>query len=266
MNPTITKKNPTNNTTQAVVTSEHEFILAKKFNEFSDVICPFIKLENEYYTNFVIPITQLHRIQTLYEMIITGIAKFTVSENSIIFDCTKNLPNSMFGNVEEGYIHYLATVEKNKETNQNNIIVEPKLVFETLETSESVNITFNQKTKFRSEYLKAFPIILKSGFIFSTVDQQNCRLFMSILKPSENFVGECSKYEVNNLIQYILPLWSIFNINISENIQVSLRNGFLPDQFKKHESAIMIKAIYNLSNPENITISCVGNQVNVDTY
>jgi len=261
----ITKKNPTN-TTQAVVTSEHEFILAKKFNDFSDVICPFIKIEGEYYTNFVIPITQLHRIQTLYEMIVTGIAKFTVSESSIIFDCIKNLPNSMFGNAEEGYMHYIATVEKNKETNQNDIIVEPKLVFETSARAESVNITFNQKTKFKSEYLKAFPIILKSGFIFSTVDQQNCRLFMSISNPSENFVGECSKYEVNNLIQYILPLWSIFNINISENIQVSLRDGFLPDQFKKYKTAIMIKAVYSLSNPENITVTHVGNQVNVDAY
>lgn len=256
----ITKKNPSN-ITQAVISSDQQFILAKKMNEFTDVICPFIKIDDEYYTKFFLPINQLHRIQTLYE-VISGIAKYTVSDNIISFDCIRKLPNDMFGNSEEGYIHYTSVVEKKKQ-NQTEIIVEPKLVFNNIKT-EPMTITFDQKIKFKSDYLKAFPIILKSGFIFSTVDQQTCQLFMTIIKPSDRIIGDCSKYEINNLIQYILPLWSIFDIHIGKNIQIKLREDFIKNTFKNTNTPILISATYNLSNPENISLTHIGDFVKID--
>jgi len=260
MNTQSTKKNSPN-ITQAVISSDQQFILAKKMNDFTDVICPFVKIDNEYYTKFFLPINQLHRVQTLYE-VISGIAKYTVSDNIISFDCIRKLPNDMFGDAEEGYIHYSSVIEKKKQ-NQTEVIVEPKLVFNNVK-NEPVVINFDQKVKFKSDYLKAFPIILKSGFIFSTVDQQSCQLFMSIIKPSEKIVGDCSKYEINNLIQYILPLWSIFDISISKNIQIKLREDFTKNLFKTANTPILISASYNLSNPETITITKIGNFVKID--
>lgn len=256
----IIKKN-TSNVTQAVISLDQQFILAKKMNDFVDIICPFTKIDGEFYTNFFLPLNQLHRIQALYE-VMSDIAKYTVSDNMISFDCVRKLPDDMFGDAEAGYIHYTFMVEKKKQ-NQVEIIVEPQIVFQNIE-SEPITITFNQKVKFKSDYLKVFPIVLKSGFIFSTVDKQICRIFISVMKPSERFIGDCSKYEISNVIQYLLPLWSIFDINIGKNIYICLREDFIGDILKDISTPMLISASYNLDNPEIVTINKIGKHVKLE--
>ncbi len=252
------------NVLQAVINSDQKFILAKKINEISNIVCPFNKNEqNIYYTDFVISVNQIYRIYTLYEMITSGVALFTVSGNIITFDCTKKLPVDMFGDVTQGYIHYVSTIERNKETNENEIIVEPRIVFDLSGEDKGLTfeVNFNQKIKFKTEYLKVFPSILKDGFLLVTVDQQNCNIFMSIIDPSKDLVGECSRFEINNVIQHILPLWSIFDISISKDAQIKLRSEFLPNELKQIDNPIMISARYNLSQPESITIKYMANGV-----
>jgi len=257
----VIKKNPTN-ATQVVISLEQQFILAKKINDFADVVCPFVNIDEVFYTKFVLPLNQLHRIQTLYEMI-PEIAKYTVSDNMISFDCVRKLPNDMFGDAKSGYIHYTSIIEKKKQ-NQTEVIVEPKIVFQNIDEQKSQNIIFNQKIKFKSDYFKAFPIILKNGFIFTTVDKQNCQLFMSIMNPSERFVGDCSKYEINNLVQYLLPLWSIFDINISKNISIKLQEDFIGSLIEDITTPILITASYNLDKPEEITFRKIGKYVKIE--
>lgn len=253
------------NTTRTVINSDQEFIIVKRFNEMLDIVTPFIKIneQNKYSSNFKISLNQLHRIQTLYEMIISGLAKYSVFGNIISFDCCQELPLDMFGEATRGYIHYTAISHKNEENNQPEIIVEPQLVFESFET-DPISIHYEQKIKFKAEQLKAFQTILKHGFILSTVGQEICKLFMTIWNPKDLLVGECTKYEVNNLIQYILPLWSIFEVNISKSVSIKLRPEFLPDQLKTYDQPIMLNAEYNLQNTNTIKIKQIGIYVKVD--
>jgi hypothetical protein len=258
-----TKRTQSNNT-QAVISLEQQFILAKKNNESTEIICPFYKFEERYHSKFFLSLNQLHRVQTLYE-ILSDIAKYTVSDNIISFDCISKLPDDMFGGSNLGYIHYSSVVEKRK-GQETEITVEPKLVFETQETNANIkthSIFYDQKVKFKADFLKAFPVILKQGFIFTTVDKQTCQLYMSIMNPSQNFIGDCTKFEVNSLIQYLLPLWSIFDINIGKNIKIFMRNDFLGDLFKDHKEPILFHAKYELDKPSNITVMQMGEYIEI---
>ena len=262
MNSSInTKRMSTNTTTQAVLSHDQQFILAKRNNEIADIICPFYKMDGEYYTRFFLSLNQLHRTQTLYE-IMPEVAKYTVSENLISFDCISKLPNDMFGGKDFGIIHYNSTLEK-KKGNETEIVVETKLIFEEILKPVNTIITYDQKVKFKAEFLKAFPIILKNGFIFTIVDKQMCQLYMSIMNPSENFIGDCTNFEVNNIIQYLMPLWSIFDINIKKNITINLRNEFLGDLFKSSTEPVLIHATYELNKPNIITVSQIGKNIQI---
>lgn len=249
-------KTPGTNSTQAVISTDQNFILAKNIGNFIDIISPFKKINNRYTSKFIIPISQLHRIQTLYDSL-SNISQYTVIDNTIRFDCVSNLPDDMFGNATEGYIHFSA-IKQHKKDNKIEVIVDPKLVFQIIEC-EPETFRFNQKIKFKSDFLKAFPIILRPGFMFSTVNKTVCQLFLSICNPKDMIVGECSKYEIINVIQYVLPLWPIFDIYIGKTIQIKLQSDFIQNRYRNCSSPILLYISYNLENPEEITIANFAN-------
>lgn len=255
----LTRPKQSNNATQAVISTDQNFILAKNIGNFTDIVSPFKKVKEVYSSKFVLPINQLHRIQTLYDSI-SSISQYTVIDNNIKFDCVSNLPRNVFGDATDGYIHFSA-VKQHKKDNKIEVIVDPKMVFQLIECEPEV-IIFDQRIRFKSDFLKAFPVILRPGFIFSTADKTECKLFISIVNPKEMLIGECSKYEIINVIQYILPLWPIFDIYIGKTIQIKLQFEFIQDKFSDIETPILLFASYNLENPKEITIGKIAEHVN----
>lgn len=253
-------KSISSNNTQAVISTDQNFILAKSIGSYTDIISPFKKIkENHYSSKFSLPINQLHRIQTLYESI-SSISQYTVIDNEIRFDCVSNLPTNMFGDSTEGYIHF-SSIKQHKKDNVE-IIVDPKAVFQLTEC-DIETFTFNQKIKFKSDFLKAFPIILRNGFIFSTVNKSTCQLFISLLNPKQQIVGECSKYEIINVIQYILPIWPIFDIYIGKSVQIKIQQHFIKNRYSDNTTPILLYMSYNLDKPEEITITKFGKSVDI---
>jgi len=259
-------KTQTTNPTQVVISSDQHFILSKSIGNYTDVVSPFKRIRDDRYASvFVLPISQLHRVQNLYNSL-SSIAQYTVIDNNIRFDCVSNLPEDIFGNATEGYIHFSAVKQYKKESGKKDnleIVIDPRLVFQIVENEPQV-FKFSQKIKFKSDFLKAFPIILKPGFIFSTVNKTLCQLFISVYNPKEMFVGECSRYEIISVIQYILPLWPIFDIYIGKSIQIKFQEEFIQDRFSKFETPILLYISYNLENPEEITIMNFGDYISIE--
>ena len=245
------------NSTQAVISTDQNFILTKNIGNFTDIVSPFKKINNGYTSKFILSINQLHRIQTLYDSI-SNISQYTVIDQIIKFDCVSNLPADMFGDATEGYIHFSAVKQTKKD--RFDIIVDPKMVFQLVDCEPDIFI-YNQKIKFKSDFLKAFPIILRPGFIFSTVNKTTCQLFISVTNPKELLIGECSKYEIINVIQYVLPLWPIFDIYIGKSIQIKLQSDFIQDRYSNETSPILLYVSYNLDKPEEITIARIAKNV-----
>lgn len=251
----LNRPKTTTNSTQAVISTDQNFILIKNVGNFTDIISPFKKVkDNCFSSKFILPIQQLHRIQTLYEPI-SSISQYTVVDNLIKFDCVGALPDGMFGDANEGYIHFSAVKQHKKD--KIEIVVDPKLIFQLVDSEPEI-FTYDQKIRFKSDFLKAFPIILRPGFIFSTVDKTTCQLFISITNPKELLVGECSKYEIINVIQYILPLWPIFKISIDKTIQIKFQPEFMQDRFSDETSPILIYISYDLNALEKITIAKIA--------
>lgn len=253
-------KSQSSNSTQAVISTDQNFILAKNIGNFTDIISPFKKTKDRYSSKFTLPISQLHRVQTLYDSI-SSISQYTVIDNMIKFDCVSNLPDDMFGDSTEGYIHFSAVKQHKKE--KFEIIVDPKMVFQLLDC-EPETFVYDQKIKFKSDFLKAFSIILRNGFIFSTVNKTICQLFISVMNPKEMFVGECSKYEIVNVIQYMLPLWPIFDINIGKSIHINFQSDFIKNRYSDETSPILLYISYNLDKPEEITIAKFAQNVQIN--
>ncbi|MFA7203842.1 MAG: hypothetical protein WC188_09080 [Candidatus Caldatribacteriota bacterium] len=246
------------NSTQVVISSESSFILAKNIGSFTDIISPFKKINEKYTSEFIIPIAQLHRIQALHN-ITSNISQYTVVDNSILFDCINNLPSDIFNNEQDGIIHF-STIKQFKKDNIE-IIVDPKLIFKFVDR-QPITFKFNQKVKFKSNFLKAFPIILKSGFIFSMVDKSSCQLFVTVSNPKNRIIGETSKYEIINMIQYILSLWpSVFSININKNIQIKFQSEFIQNYFNNETSPILLYISYDLNSPEEMTLMKIGENI-----
>jgi len=61
----------------------------------------------------------------------------------------------MFGDASEGYIHFSAVKQVKKD--KIDVIVDPKLVFQSIE-DEAFTFTYDQKVKFKSDFLKAFQL------------------------------------------------------------------------------------------------------------
>ena len=263
MTPGTIKRNQS--TTQAVISADNNFILAKSIGNFTDVISPFRKVKGKeitYESEFKLPSNQIHRVQTLYDTI--PLSQYTVRDDDIIFDCVSALPDDCFGDVDYGYIHFseVRKGEKQKEKCKETYIVDPRVVFKIIEM-EQYSTIFDQKIKFKSDFLKAFPAILKPGFMFSTVNKSECQLFITVMNPSKNFIGECSKFEIINVIQYLIPLWSIFNIYIGKDIKVYFRDEFLKDVYKNETSPSLLYIKYDLTDPTQITFGKFGEFINV---
>lgn len=248
-----------NNSTQAVISTDQNFILAKNIGNFTDVVSPFKKIKDNFSSRFVLPISQLHRVQTLYDSI-SSISQYSVIDNNIKFDCVSNLPADMFGDATEGYIHFSAVKQNKKD--KVEVIVDPKMIFQLIDC-EPETFIYNQKIKFKSDFLKAFPIILRPGFIFSTVNKTMCQLFVSVTNPKELVIGECSKYEIINVIQYVLPLWPIFDIHIGKSIQIKFQSEFVQDRYINETSPILVYVSYNLDKPEEITIAKIAQNIKI---
>lgn len=253
----LNKTKSSSSITQAVISTDQNFILAKSIGNFTDIISPFKKTKDRYSSKFTLPINQLHRVQTLYDSI-SGISQYTVIDDSIKFDCVSNLPQDMFGQSQSGYIHFSSVKQIKNE--KANIVVDPKLVFSDVE-GEIHTFKYEQKIKFKSDFLKAFPIILRPGFMFSTVNKILSQLFISVINPSKGLIGECSKYEVVNIIQYLLPLWPIFEINIGKTIQIKFQDDFIKDYYKDIQEPILLYINYNLENPEIINMAQFGKNI-----
>ncbi len=246
-----------NHSTQVVISSDQNFILTKNNNNFTEIVSPFKRNKENFSSKLTLPITQLHRIQALYDSI-SNISQYIVIDDIIRFDCVSNLPNDMFGDSNEGYIHF-STIKQFKK-DKIEIIIDPRIIFQ-LTNCESEKFKFNQTIKFKSDSLKAFPIILHQGFMFLLIDKTSCKLVISLLDPKNVLVGECSKYEITNIIQYILPLWSIFDINIKKTIQIKLQKEFIQDRYLEENSPILVSMSYELDNPEDITITKIAQNV-----
>ncbi len=256
----INKPKPQASNTQAVISNDQKFILTKNIGNFTDIISPFKKNKDRFSSKFILHINQLHRVQTLYETI-SGISQYTVIDNLIRFDCVSNLPTDMFGAATEGYIHF-SSVKQLKKDNKIDVIVDPKLVFQTCEDSMH-SFIYDQKIKFKSEFLKAFPIILRPGFMFSTVNKTLSQLFISVLDPQKNIIGECSKFEIVNVIQYLLPLWQIFEIYIGKTIQIKFSDDFIKDYYRNETNPILLYINYNLEKPEEINMVKLGQSISI---
>lgn len=247
------------NLTQVMLSSDHQFILAKKIRDtITDVVCPFVKIDDNFYSKFFVQIGKLTKIQSLYELI-PGVATYNVSDSIIHFDCIKRLPDDMFGAAENGFIHYTTVVEKKKQ-NEMEIGVEGKLTFNNIEP-QKYNINYDQKTKFKTDFLKTFPSILNHGFILVTIDKQICQIYFTVMNPSELYVGECSKFEVINIIQRILPLWSIFDVIVSNTYKIYLRKNFIRELFKNEKNPILLHASYNLEKTNEITLNKISEYI-----
>ena len=255
-----TDKKPNFNLTQVMISSEHQFILAKKIKEtITEVVCPFSKVDNKFYSKFFVSINKLPKIQSLYDLI-PGVATYNVSDNIVSFDCIKRLPESMFGRSENGIMHFTTIVERKKQ-NELEIVVDGKLTFNKIEPKK-FELNYDQKTRFKTEFLKTFPSIINKGFLFVSIDKQICQIYFTIMNPSELYVGDCSKFEVINIIQRILPLWSIFDIIISDSYKIYLRKSFIKELFKNDKNPILVHASYNLEKTDEITLNKIGEYVN----
>jgi hypothetical protein len=236
--------------------------LAKNIGNFTDIVSPFKKTNDGIVTSkFTLPISQLHRIQSLYGTIPTS--QYTVVDDNILFDCISTLPMDIFNEVDSGYIHF-STIKQHKNENVE-IIVDPKLLFQYVVSEPIVcNFEYKDKIKFKSNFLKAFPVIFKSGFIFSLIDKSKCQLFISVENFKNGLVGECSKYEIINMIQYILPICPLFSIHIEKKSKIYLQSDFVKNIPYDDELPILLYIEYDLENLESITAMKVAQNVKID--
>ncbi|MDD4081991.1 MAG: hypothetical protein PHD05_01255 [Sphaerochaetaceae bacterium] len=250
------------NSTQVVISSDQNFILAKNIGNFTDIISPFKKInDNKFSSKFTLPITQLHRIQSLYGTIPTS--QYTVIDDNILFDCINSLPIDIFNNAENGYIHF-STIKQHK-TDNLEIIIDPKLLFQYIDSTPVVfDFECKEKIKFKSNFLKAFPVILKSGFIFSLIDKSKCQLFISVENIKNHLIGECSKYEIINMIQYILPICPLFSIHIEKQIKIYFQQDFAANIPYEDTTPILLYVEYDLEQLNKISIMKIAQNVKID--
>ena len=240
-------KNGTNqkNPIQVVVSSDKtSFLITKMLSEIN-IISPFERNEGEYFTNFTTPNNRIYRIQELYQSI-PKFSTYSMSGDNIIFDCVNKLPEAMFKDVDSGIIHFSAS-----ESDDKSIDVDPKMVFK-ISTSESIELPFNQNVKFKTRFLKVFPIILTNGFILSIVDSEEATIFITLNNPEKNFIGSCLRQEVINVITNLIPIWPIFDVYVGISTKIHLRKQFSIDRFKG-KTPIILNLTYKFNNPSVMT-------------
>ena len=100
--------------------------------------------------------------------------------------------------------------------------------------------------------------------MFSVVNKTTCKLYISVLNPSEGYIGESSRYEIINVIQYLMPLWPIFNIDISDSIKINFRQDFIQEYYKNEHEPILLLIKYSFDKPEEISMTKIGKNVFIE--
>lgn len=236
-----------NNQTQVVVSSDKTLFLITKVLSSTNVVCPFNHDEGEYYTNFSAPKNRIYRIQALYNTV-SKISTYSINESQINFDCVNQLPVDLFQNAMSGFIHFTTSIAE-----EDVVEIDPKIIFKNVDPV-SEDIKLDQSIKFRTKFLKVFPIILTNGFMLSIADQDEATIFISVNNPEKNIVGSCLRQEIINTIQNIVPIWPIFNINVGKTTKIYLRENILPDNFKENSQPILINITYRFDDTRNATI------------
>jgi hypothetical protein len=265
-NQSNTKPRKPNN--QVIVSkTDDKFLIGKRFTRSIAVISPFEKVEGEFTSNFQAPNNRSKRVQILYNMI-PKISRYSVSEDGVTFDCLQSISEStdifksVNNGIDSGFIHFDVTSFKKKDEKTNKLTtfvdINPRLLFAKLEDQEEIEIKIKELNyRFKTIKFKAFSVILERGFILCSVDKNLTTLYITLNQPSQNFIGNCIKKEVNNITSNILPLWPIFNVNMNQNKLGVYIDDAISKDYKHVNSPILLKIERELEHDDAIA-SCIG--------
>lgn len=252
---------------QCIINEENDsFIIAKRFNNFTSIISPFIydSDNNEYNSNFLIPHIRAHRIQSLYNLM-PKIAKYHVEQNQIYYDCLHKLPPDTFNNYESGIIHFhmqneCTDIEYTNGQRNEIINVDIKLILNESDDTPDVVYQNNSKINFNTKYIKVFPVVLSKGFILAIANHEKCTLYASLLNPSKGYIGTCIRKEIANITQNIFPIWPIFNIMADEHINKILIKKDIMNEIKSdlQHDKVLLKLSYDFEDTSKIFIQKIG--------
>ena len=253
--------------------SDDKFLIGKRFPRSIAVISPFEKIEDTFTTNFRAPNNRSRRVQILYNMI-PKISEYSVSESGVQFDCIKSISENtdifagINSDVKSGYIHFDVTTYKEKikdsKDSQTIIDVNPRIVFTKLFDQEMTEGVIEGLThKFKTSKFKAFSVILEKGFILCSVDKYLTQLYVTITSPKAMFIGNCVKYEIQNITNNIFPLWPIFNINMNQSkLGLFINNDIIKD-YQDIDQPILVKLEREIDSNDVFT-TCIGLFIKVD--
>lgn len=235
------------------------FIVAKKFNNFTSIVSPFVydPDDNIYNSYFYVPHIRAHRIQSLYNLM-PKIAQYSAHQDYIYFDCLERLPPDSFNNYNSGYIHFYMQNESSNVVDENGhkneiIDVDIRLTMKELEDQTPIKIENHMKINFSTNFIKVFPVILSKGFIVAIATAESCTLYLSLSNPSKGYVGKCIRKEVANITQNIFPIWPIFNVIADENInKIFIKKDIIEKIDASNYNKLMLKFQYTFDDSSQI--------------
>ncbi len=247
---------------QVLVSEDYQkFIIVQKIKNNITVITPFEEMDNNNYSsNFILPENRTFRVSQLRNLI-PKISKFTSYSDIVNIDCVETIDPDMFNGIKKGIImlNVFSKNEKIKNTEdkyENILEANDKLLLTDCSSKyKSIDVKIPNKFIFETKELKVLPVILYDGFILSITNKEESTLYISLKDPKNNLVGQCSKKNAFNIINYFYNIWPIFDINIRMKATVKLFLEGLP-KFDV-EKPILLKFTKKL-NDENATIEMIG--------
>lgn len=247
---------------QALITPNlDQFLILKQFlkprNQTKSVIgiiSPFQMKNGSYNSNLILPLNRKPRILSIYKMI-SKLAIYQVSTQSISFDCISKLNPKLFNNFKSGYIHFDS--KEDYTSAKVRMIIEDKQL-------ETFNLDFDSvEIQFKTNKLKIFPLIMKNGFILSAIDETKMILYFTLIDPKGLTVGECIRSQITTITNYILPIWNdFFSISINNDfpgILIELNNNYFQSTpIINYSAPILIKFFRTFENINSINISIIG--------
>lgn len=264
--------------TQVVISSRHDdsFIIQNRNGDINDLITTFTQYENdgqpEFDSDFVVPENRLFRIQNFYENI-KPIASYTISIDSISFNCLKNFPPDMFPpEAASGWLHFRHStiISKNENDKKPTVVnqVDDRIVFEQIENAEieqsgiyETELDIQTKINFQAKDLKVFPVIFDRGFALTIADEKRATLYLTLMDTNKLFAGTSTQLELNNLIHNVFPLFPFFSCNVNEkNANIFLKNipGIRTFLSKTELPKAMLRFRYYFNNPKTCTCRVIG--------
>lgn len=236
-----------------------KFIIAKKFNNFTSIITPFNKIDDEYKSDFIIPHSRAQRIQYLYNLMPT-IAEYSTRSHDIEFDCVNKFPHEVFNNYTSGLIHFYIQNKTIKNDNNDTIIeMDPRLIINCIDDNELIEYENKSKILFTTNHIKVFSVLLSKGMIITIVNQDECILYITLLNPNKGYIGTCIRKEIANITQNVFPIWPIFNIVADDTInKIFLKKEILNNIKTSNYQKLMLKIKYNFTNSSVMTIQKLG--------